>query len=134
MLKKKKISPSLLKTFLKKRQQPPFSHNIKTLLLGSSIGYTRKLKFNGIGIRVDKVTAEVLYLRLGFSHIVCLEIPSSVAISSPNRGTLILSCPDNLLLTQFISRIKSKKPLNSYKGFGICDFKEKLVLKEFKKK
>ena len=134
MLKKKKISPSLLKIFLKKKLKLASSDNIRMLLLGSSIGYTRKLKFNGIGIRVDKVTSTDIYLRLGFSHIVCLEIPASVTISSPNRSTLLLSCPDNLLLTQFISRIKSKKPLNSYKGFGICDFKEKLILKDFKKK
>jgi len=119
MLKKKKISPSLLKIFLEKKLKLASSDNIRMLLLGSSIGYTRKLKFNGIGIRVDKVTSTDIYLRLGFSHIVCLEIPASVTISSPNRSTLLLSCPDNLLLTQFISRIKSKKPLNSYKGFGI---------------
>lgn len=142
MKKKKKISRNLLKTLdfdSSVSSKIGLYRNInqyglKSLLLGPGIGFVSKLRFEGIGIRVDSVKEGLLKMRLGFSHLVQLKIPSSIDTFSPNRTTLILSCQDHLVLTQFIATIKSKKSLNSYKGFGIRGFNEVPSLKEFKKK
>lgn len=142
MKKKKKISRNLLKTIdfgpsvsskislYKNINQ----YGIKSLLLGPNINFVSKLRFEGIGIRIDSVKDGLLIMRLGFSHLVQLKIPASIAVFSPNKTTLVLSCENHLTLTQFIATIKSKKSLNSYKGFGIRGFNEVLNLKEFKKK
>jgi large subunit ribosomal protein L6 len=73
-------------------------------------------------------------LKLGYSHMIHLEIPRdvSVEILAPNKLTL-RGC--NLqAVTQFASIIRSKKVPEPYNGKGIFIGDEEIVRKEGKKK
>lgn len=107
---------------------------LRTLLIGVSKGYRRKLRLVGVGYRAS-ISNKNLILKLGYSHEVVYVIPDDVQIQcSKNKGTLIVLKGKELhRVCQVASEIRSLRVPDSYKGKGIHYDKEELKLKKGKR-
>lgn len=103
-------------------------------LLGVCLKFVARLTFVGIGFRIESVENGFIKLKLGFSHLVFVPIPSHINAFVPQKTTLVLECVDDQLLKEFCSKIKRLKSPDAYKGKGILYKNQTLVLKEGKKK
>ncbi len=101
-------------------------------IIGVVYGFKKKLKLEGIGF-VAVLDNNKLNLKLGFSHSVNIDVPSSIKILIKKRKRLILLGSDLNEVTQFAAKIRSYKVPEIYKGKGILYFKEKINLKVGKK-
>ena len=66
---------------------------------------------------------------MGFSHYLKLKIPTDILIFFRNKSKIILFSKDHKLLSDFISKCKSLKNFNFYKGKGITFFKDNSFFK-----
>jgi len=107
---------------------------LRTLLIGVSKGYRRKLRLVGVGYKAS-IANNNLILKLGYSHEVSYSIPEDVQIQcSKNKGTLIVLKGKELhRVCQVASEIRSLRIPDSYKGKGIHFDKEELKLKKGKR-
>lgn len=103
-------------------------------LLGVCLNFVTSLTFVGIGFRVESVENGFIKLKLGFSHLVFVRVPSYINVFTPKKTILVLECVDDQLLNEFCSKIKLLKSPDAYKGKGILSKNQTLVLKEGKKK
>lgn len=103
-------------------------------LLGVCLKFVARLTFVGIGFRIESVENGFIKLKLGFSHLVFVPIPSYINAFVPKKTILVLECIDDQLLKEFCSKIKLLKSPDAYKGKGILYKNQTLVLKEGKKK
>lgn len=107
-------------------------------IIGLSQGFQVNLKIVGVGYRasIEKTseTSKKLILKLGFSHLVTLDIPDNITISCPKPTQLILRSNNLNELMQYAALIKSYKEPEPYKGKGILYKGEKIRRKEGKKK
>jgi large subunit ribosomal protein L6 len=97
-----------------------------------SIGYNKFLELRGVGFKY-KIKNNVLYLVLGYSHILKFILPFNISTTLiTNKLLKFISCNLNLL-NQVIYKLKRLKSVNIYKGKGIFEKNEIIVLKEGKK-
>ena len=94
--------------------------------------YTKKLVLKGLGLKVTAIREGLIELKLGFSHIISVSIPTEIKLSIV-KNTLILESFNNIILGNFAASIKNFKTPDSYKGKGICYKNEVLLLKAVKK-
>ena len=90
---------------------------------GVTKGYKKELKGVGLGYKANIEGGKKLVLTVGYSHLVTLEIPETVKITS------VLDTDKNVIITvtgidkaevgAFAAKIKAVKPPEPYKGFGI---------------
>lgn len=115
-----------------------FRSIISNTIIGVSQGFQVNLKIVGVGYRasVEKHQNDTnfLVLKLGFSHLVNLEIPKTINISCPKPTRLVLRSNNLNELMQYAARIRSYKEPEPYKGKGILYKGEKIRRKEGKKK
>jgi len=110
---------------------------IKKLILNKIQGITRGfliyLKIVGIGYRahLDKNT---LFLKLGYSHDIIYNIPSSIKIFLLDPTILCLFGIDKNQVTQIASKLRSLRKPSVYKGKGIRILDEKIYMKTGKRK
>lgn len=129
-LNKKNLAPSV-----KKALYSSFFRLFQKRLLGVCLKFVVRLTFVGIGFRVESVENGFIKLKLGFSHLVYVRVPSYINVFVPKKKTiLILECIDDQLLNEFCSKIKALKAPDAYKGKGILYKNQILTLKEGKKK
>lgn len=107
---------------------------VKNRLFGLTIDYTARLILVGVGFRVEKVTSDILQLKVGFSHFIDIKIPSTIKIFSTKRNQIVLQSSDLENLSKFASHIQNLKKPEVYKGKGILFVNQTLYLKEGKKK
>lgn len=97
--------------------------------------YRKSLFLKGLGYRVvisdDK---KFLQLKLGFSHNISIEIPSSRLIVRINKNSIIIEGFDPVEVGNFANKIRFLKTPDSYKGKGVWYKNEIRILKELKKK
>lgn len=111
-----------------------FYRLIQKAIIGVSFGFIKQLVFVGVGYRVESITSDSLTLKLGYSHLVTIKVPESIAVHSPKRTVLILKSFNSQFLNEFVAHIRSQKFPDVYKGKGILLKNEVLSLKDGKKK
>lgn len=109
---------------------------IKQLLIESVATLYQKLKLVGVGYRVfpvENFEADLLVLRLGYSHPIYFRIPQKMNMFSLKLTKLFLYGHSYQQLSTIASQIRKNKTPEPYKGKGILYENEKLLLKEGKK-
>ncbi|MBM2816626.1 MAG: ribosomal protein [Ignavibacteria bacterium] len=85
---------------------------------GVSGGFTRQLKIEGVGYKVE-MRGKRLLLAMGFSHPIVVIPPDGITLEAPNPNTIIITGSDKQLLGQVAAKIRSIRPPEPYKGKGI---------------
>jgi len=75
----------------------------------------------GLGYKVF-IYKNFIIFKLGFSHYIKLKIPLDILIFFRSKSKIILFSKNYNLLSNFISKLKSFKDFNFYKGKGITFF------------
>ena len=106
---------------------------INNAVIGSSTGYEKTLELVGVGYRAA-IKGNQLNLQLGYSHDINFDIPESVKISVEKQATLKISSFDKQLVGEVVSKIKTFRKIEPYKGKGIREKGQYVLKKEGKKK
>lgn len=111
---------------------------IANMVKGVTAGYTRQLEINGVGYRAEIVDNK-LNLVVGLSHPVAFGLPPGIQAKAEKGKSTVNPGQDAVLLTisgidkeavgQLISKIRSVRPPEPYKGKGIKYLEEKLKRK-----
>ena len=94
--------------------------------------FSRKLKLSGIGYKA-KYEDNILYLNIGYSHIIKLNIPNDIIINIPDSTSILVQGVSKHKVGQIAFSIKEKRIPEIYKGNGIKYDKEIIKLKSPKK-
>ena len=96
--------------------------------------FKKQLVLKGLGFKADLTEDKKnLELKLGFSVVINLPIPTHEVKVSVNKNILTLEGFDPVAVGNFSTKIKSLKFPDVYKGKGFWDKNEVRVLKEIKK-
>jgi large subunit ribosomal protein L6 len=106
---------------------------INNAIIGSSIGYQKTLELVGVGYRAS-LKDKQLNLQLGFSHDINFDIPDGVKILVEKQTILKVSGSDKQQVGMVVSKIKSFRKPEPYKGKGIRETGQYILRKEGKKK
>ena len=106
---------------------------INNAIIGSSKGYEKTLELVGVGFRAT-LKGKQLNLQLGFSHDINFDIPEGVKISVEKQTIIKISGADKQQIGMVVSKIKSLRPPEPYKGKGIKEKGQYILRKEGKKK
>tara|TARA_B100000446_G_scaffold103073_1_gene96551 strand:+ start:1086 stop:1625 length:540 start_codon:yes stop_codon:yes gene_type:complete len=106
---------------------------INNAIIGSSKGYEKTLELSGVGFRAT-LKGKQLNLQLGFSHDINFDIPEGVKISVEKQTIVKINGADKQLIGMVVSKIKSLRPPEPYKGKGIKEKDQYILRKEGKKK
>ena len=106
---------------------------INNAIIGSSKGYEKTLELVGVGFRAA-LKGKQLNLQLGFSHDINFDIPEGVKISVEKQTIVKISGADKQQIGMVVSKIKSLRPPEPYKGKGIKEKGQYILRKEGKKK
>ena len=95
---------------------------LNNMVIGVSEGLVKELELVGVGYRANN-QGQKLDLALGFSHNIVFEIPSEIkveTITEKGRNPIVkLTSHDKLLLGSVVSKIRSFRKPEPYKGKGI---------------
>ena len=106
---------------------------INNAVIGSSKGYDKVLELVGVGYRAA-IKGNQLNLQLGYSHDINFDIPEGVKIAVEKQTTLKISGSDKQLVGEIVSKIKTFRKIEPYKGKGIREKGQYVLKKEGKKK
>ena len=91
---------------------------INNAVIGSVKGYEKILELVGVGYRAA-LKGNQLNLQLGYSHDINYDIPEGIKISVEKQTTLKISGFDKQLVGLVVSKIKTFRKIEPYKGKGI---------------
>ena len=149
MKKKENSENNFIKKVSNNKIWGTFRSVIANTIIGVSQGFQINLKIVGVGYRAsveciktekdgkdgkDEKKGNMLVLKLGFSHLINLEIPKTINVTCPKPTRLILRSNNLSELMQYAAKIRSYKQPEPYKGKGILYKGEKIRRKEGKKK
>ena len=106
---------------------------INNAIIGSSKGYEKTLELSGVGFRAT-LKGKQLNLQLGFSHDINFDIPEGIKISVEKQTIIKINGADKQQIGMVVSKIKSLRPPEPYKGKGIKEKGQYILRKEGKKK
>ena len=106
---------------------------INNAVIGSSKGYEKTLELIGVGYRAA-LKGNLLNLQLGYSHDINFKIPEGIKIAVEKQTTLKITGSDKQLVGSVVSKIKSYRIPEPYKGKGIREVGQYILRKEGKKK
>ena len=106
---------------------------VNNAIIGASTGYEKILELSGVGYRAA-IKGKVLNLQLGFSHDINFDIPDGIKITVEKQTTLKIFGYDKQLVGEVVSKIKSIRPPEPYKGKGTKEKDQYILRKEGKKK
>ena len=106
---------------------------INNAVIGSVKGYEKVLELVGVGYRAA-LKGNQLNLQLGYSHDINYDIPEGIKISVEKQTTLKISGFDKQLVGLVVSKIKSFRKIEPYKGKGVREKGQYILKKEGKKK
>jgi large subunit ribosomal protein L6 len=106
---------------------------INNAIIGSSTGYEKILELVGVGFRAA-LKGTQLNLQLGFSHDINFDIPEGIKIVVEKQTIVKVSGSDKQLVGTIVSKIKSFRKPEPYKGKGIREQGQYILRKEGKKK
>ena len=106
---------------------------INNAVIGSSAGYEKILELVGVGYRAA-LKGNQLNLQLGYSHDINFDIPEGIKIEVEKQTTLKVTGSDKQLVGVVVSKIKTFRKIEPYKGKGIREKGQYVLRKEGKKK
>ena len=106
---------------------------INNAVIGSSAGYEKILELVGVGYRAA-LKGKQLNLQLGYSHDIDFDIPEGIKIVVDKQTTVKVSGSDKQQVGTVVSKIKSFRKPEPYKGKGIREKGQHILRKEGKKK
>ena len=106
---------------------------INNAVIGSSAGYEKTLDLVGVGYRAA-LKGNQLNLQLGYSHDINFDIPDGIKITVEKQTTLKISGSDKQQVGVVVSKIKTFRKIEPYKGKGIREKGQYVLKKEGKKK
>ena len=106
---------------------------INNAVIGSSTGYEKILELVGVGYRAA-LKGNQLNLQLGCSHDINFDIPEGIKITVEKQTTLKITGSDKQLVGVVVSKIKTLRKIEPYKGKGIREKGQYVLKKEGKKK
>ena len=106
---------------------------VNNAIIGSSIGYEKTLELVGVGFRAT-LKGKQLNLQLGFSHDINFDIPEGIKITVEKQTIIKISGFDKQQIGMVVSKIKSFRTPEPYKGKGIREQGQYIIRKEGKKK
>ena len=106
---------------------------INNAVIGSSKGYEKTLELIGVGYRAA-LKGTQLNLQLGYSHDINFDIPNGIKIAVEKQTTLKISGMDKQQVGAVVSKIKTLRKIEPYKGKGIREKGQYVLKKEGKKK
>ena len=106
---------------------------LNNAIIGISRGYEKTLELVGVGFRAS-LKGKLLNMQLGFSHDINFDIPGGIKIAVEKQTILKVSGYDKQLVGEVVSKIKSIRPPEPYKGKGIKEQGQYIIRKEGKKK
>ena len=106
---------------------------INNAVLGSSVGYEKILELVGVGYRAS-IKGNILNLQLGYSHDINFDIPEGIKISVEKQTTLKISGADKQQVGSVVSKLKTLRKIEPYKGKGVREKGQYILKKEGKKK
>lgn len=110
-----------------------FRNYLNDAIIGLSQKFQISLKIIGVGYRMF-VENNYLCLKVGYSHLIYIKIPSDISISTPKLTKILMQGYNKNSLLQFAALIRSYKIPEPYKGKGIVYKGERVRRKEGKKK
>ena len=106
---------------------------INNAIIGTSVGFEKILELSGVGYRAA-LKGKQLNLQLGFSHDINFDIPEGIKIGVEKQTTLKISGSDKQQVGVVVSKIKTFRKIEPYKGKGIREKGQYVPKKEGKKK
>ena len=106
---------------------------INNAVIGSSAGYEKILELVGVGYRAA-VKGNQLNLQLGYSHDINFDIPEGIKILVEKQTILKITGSDKQLVGEIVSKLKTLRKIEPYKGKGIREKGQYVLKKEGKKK
>ena len=106
---------------------------INNAVIGSVKGYEKVLELVGVGYRAA-LKGSQLNLQLGYSHDINFDIPDGIKIAIEKQTTLKITGFDKQLVGTVVSKIKSLRKIEPYKGKGVREKGQYILKKEGKKK
>ena len=106
---------------------------INNAVIGSSKGYEKILELVGVGYRAA-LKGNQLNLQLGYSHDINFDIPEGIKIAVEKQTTLKISGSDKQQVGSIVSKLKTLRKIEPYKGKGIREKGQFILKKEGKKK
>ena len=106
---------------------------INNAVIGSSKGYEKILELVGVGYRAS-LKGNQLNLQLGYSHDIIFNIPEGIKIAVEKQTTLKITGYDKQQVGAVVSKLKTLRKIEPYKGKGIREKGQHILKKEGKKK
>ena len=106
---------------------------INNAIIGSSKGYEKTLELVGVGYRAA-LKGKVLNLQLGYSHDVNFDIPEGIKVAVEKQTIIKINGSDKQEVGMVVSKLKSFRKPEPYKGKGIREKDQYILRKEGKKK
>ena len=106
---------------------------INNAVIGSSKGYEKILELVGVGYRAA-IKGNKLNLQLGYSHDIDFDIPEGIKILVEKQTTLKITGSDKQQVGAIVSKIKTLRKIEPYKGKGVREKGQYVLKKEGKKK
>jgi large subunit ribosomal protein L6 len=100
---------------------------INNMVVGVSVGFERKLEFNGVGYKA-KVSGTTMTLNLGYSHPIEYPLPEGVS-GKVERNSITLTGANKELVGFAAAKIRSFRPPEPYKGKGVRYANEVIIRK-----
>jgi len=106
---------------------------VNNAIIGISKGYEKTLELVGVGFRAA-LKEKQLCMQLGHSHDINFDIPDGIKITVEKQTIIKISGYDKQVVGMVVSKIKSLRPPEPYKGKGIREQNQYILRKEGKKK
>ena len=106
---------------------------INNAIIGADVGFTKTLELTGVGYRAA-LKGNQLTLQLGFSHDINFDIPEGIKIAVEKQTILKITGSDKQLVGEVVSKIKTLRKIEPYKGKGVREKGQYILKKEGKKK
>ena len=106
---------------------------INNAVVGAMDGYEKTLELVGVGYRAS-LKGNKLNLQLGYSHDIDFDIPEGIKIAVEKQTTLKISGSDKQQVGSIVSKLKTLRKIEPYKGKGIREKGQHILKKEGKKK
>ena len=106
---------------------------INNAVIGSSTGYEKTLELVGVGYRAA-LKGNQLNLQLGYSHDINFDIPEGIKIAVEKQTTIKITGSDKQQVGSVVSKLKTLRKIEPYKGKGIREKGQYILKKEGKKK
>ena len=106
---------------------------INNAVIGSSKGYEKILELVGVGYRAA-LKGNQLNLQRGYSHDINFDRPEGIKISVEKQTTIKINGSDKQKVGAVVSKLKTLRKIEPYKGKGVREKGQYILKKEGKKK